>query len=213
MSPAQMRQLSGASVDASMMGTIKGSVTSESGRPVAEANITLVGGGGFASVWNGTSRKNGSYSMRAMFGTYAAEITAPGYGKRIVEVDVPKEGQATLDVVLVPQPGCDAKAGGNAIKTFGDGYSLTVGRNPFYEGKSLTDVLADAPAVELDASPATVMGETEFEIYVDGREVRVAPEALKRYFGSIAADGVKQIKVVRGNKFQKYPAKLYITTR
>ena len=47
----------------------------------------------------------------------------------------------------------------------------------------------------------------------DGREVRVAPDALRKYFGSIAADEVKQIRVVRGNKFQKYPAKLYVTTK
>ena len=213
MSPTQIRQLASASIDPSMMGTAKGSITSEAGGPVAEANVTLIGGGGFASVWCGSSKKNGSYSVRAMYGLYNAEITAPGYEKKIVEIDVPKEGQVTVDAVLTPKADCAAGGAGNGLKSSDDGYTLTVGRNKFYEGKSLTDVLADAPAVDLDASPATVAGEEDFEIFVDGREVRVAPDALRKYFGSIAADEVKQIRVVRGNKFQKYPAKLYVTTK
>ncbi len=148
-----------------------------------------------------------------MYGLYNAEITAPGYEKKIVEIDVPKEGQVTVDAVLTPKADCAAGGAGNGMKSSGDGYTLTVGRNKFYEGKSLTDVLADAPAVDLGVSPATIAGEEDFEIFVDGRRVRVAPDALRKYFGSIAADEVKQIRVVRGNKFQKYHAKLYVTTK
>ncbi len=215
LSPAQARQLAGSTIamDASAMGTAKGRITSASGGPVAGANVTLVGAGGFASVWCGTSKKNGSYSVRTMFGVYNAEITAPGYEKKTVEIDVPKEGQVSIDVVLTPKADFKPKAGGNDIKSMGDGYTLSVGHNPYYEGKSLTDILEDAPAVELKASPATVVGDEMFEVYVNGREVRVAPEALMKYLGSIAAGDVKQIKVIRGNKFQKYASKLYITAK
>ena len=155
MSPTQIRQLASASIDPSMMGTAKGCITSEAGGPVAEANVTLIGGGGFASVWCGSSKKNGSYSVRAMYGLYNAEITAPGYEKKIVEIDVPKEGQVTVDAVLTPKADCAAGGAGNGMKSSGDGYTLTVGRNKFYEGKSLTDVLADAPAVDLGVSPGS----------------------------------------------------------
>ncbi len=50
MSPTQIRQLASTSIDPSMMGTVKGSITSEAGKPVAEANVTLIGGGGFAGI-------------------------------------------------------------------------------------------------------------------------------------------------------------------
>ncbi len=213
MSPTQIRQIASASIDPSMMGVAKGKITSEAGEPVAEANVTMIGGGGFAGVWCGSSKKNGSYGVRAMYGVYNAEITAPGYEKKIVEVDVPKEGQISLDVVLTPKSNYAGEAGGNDIKSSGDGYTLTIGKNRFYADKSLTDILEDAPAVELNASPATIAGDEVFEIYVDGREVRVASDALRKYFGSIAADEVRQIKVVRGNKYQNYPTKLYVTTK
>ena len=121
MSPTQIRQLASASIDPSMMGTAKGCITSEAGGPVAEANVTLIGGGGFASVWCGSSKKNGSYSVRAMYGLYNAEITAPGYEKKIVEIDVPKEGQVTVDAVLTPKADCAAGGAGNGMKSSGDG--------------------------------------------------------------------------------------------
>ncbi len=94
MSPTQIRQLASASIDPSMMGTAKGSITSEAGGPVAEANVTLIGGGGFASVWCGSSKKNGSYSVRAMYGLYNAEITAPGTRRRSSRSTCPRRGRS-----------------------------------------------------------------------------------------------------------------------
>ena len=83
-------------------------------------------------------------------------------------------------------------------------------KHPAYEGKTLADILADAPAVDMDGGELKVMQDGNVQVYIDNKPLLVPFDVMVRYFGSVAASDVKMVRVVAGAA--DTPSMLYITT-
>lgn len=191
------------------MGRVKGTVTDDKGNPVADAVVTMSDG---SLVFGGQSKKQGNFSVGSYFGVYTLEVSSPGYAKYKAEVDIGKGEVKSVDVKLTPLDGKPVAASrGNGFTCKSMSYFLNVAsKHPAYEGKTLLDVLADAPAVDIGGSELKVMQSSNVQVYVDNKPLVVPFDVMSQYFGSVAASDVRMVRVVSG--VAESPAMLYITT-
>ena len=180
------------------MGRVKGVVTDDKGNPVADAVVTMTND---RLIFGGQSKKQGNFSVGSYFGVYTLEVSSPGYAKYKAEVDIGK-GEVKKPV---------AAAGGNGFTCKSMSYFMRVAsKHPAYEGKTLADILADAPAVDMDGGELKVMQDGNVQVYIDNKPLLVPFDVMVRYFGSVAASDVKMVRVVAGAA--DTPSMLYITT-
>ena len=163
-------------------------------------------------IFGGQSKKQGNFSVGSYFGVYTLEVSSPGYAKYKAEVDIGKGEVKTVDVKLTPLDGKPvAAAGGNGFTCKSMSYFMRVAsKHPAYEGKTLADILADAPAVDMDGGELKVMQDGNVQVYIDNKPLLVPFDVMVRYFGSVAASDVKMVRVVAGAA--DTPSMLYITT-
>lgn len=195
--------------DAEDMGRVKGMVTDDRGNAIADAVVKMTND---RLIFGSQSKKQGSFSVGSYFGSYTLEVSSPGYAKYTAEVDVGKGEVKTIDVKLTPLDGKPvAAASGNDFSCKSMSYFLKVAsKHPAYEGKTLLDVLADAPAVDIGGSELKVMQSSNVQVYVDNKPLVVPFDVMSQYFGSVAASDVRMVRVVSG--VAESPAMLYITT-
>lgn len=191
------------------MGRVKGTVTDDNGNPVADAVVTMTND---RLIFGGQSKKQGNFSVGSYFGVYTLEVSSPGYAKYKAEVDIGKGEVKNVDVKLSPLDGKPvAAARGNDFTCKSMSYFMKVAsKHPAYEGKTLADILADAPAVDMGGSELKVMQSTNVQVYIDNKPLLVPFDVMVRYFGSVAASDVKMVRVVAGAA--RSPAMLYVTT-
>lgn len=191
------------------MGRVKGVVTDDKGNPIADAVVTMTND---RLIFGGQSKKQGNFSVGSYFGVYTLEVSSPGYVKYKAEVDIGKGEVKTVDVKLTPLDGKPvAAAGGNGFTCKSMSYFMRVAsKHPAYKGKTLLDVLADAPAVDMEGGELKVMDNSNVRVYVDDKPLPVPFDVMVRYFGSVAASDVKMLRVVAGAA--DTPSMLYITT-
>lgn len=191
------------------MGRVKGVVTDDKGNPVADAVVTMTND---RLIFGGQSKKQGNFSVGSYFGVYTLEVSSPGYAKYKAEVDIGKGEVKTVDVKLTPLDGKPvAAAGGNGFICKSMSYFMRVAsKHPAYEDKTLADILADAPAVDMDGGELKVMQDGNVQVYIDNKPLLVPFDVMVRYFGSVAASDVKMVRVVAGAA--DTPSMLYITT-
>ena len=191
------------------MGRVKGTVTDDKGNPVADAVVTMTND---RLIFGGQSKKQGNFSVGSYFGVYTLEVSSPGYAKYKAEVDIGKGEVKSVDVKLTPLDGKPvAAARGNDFTCKSMSYFMKVAsKHPAYEGKTLADILADAPAVDMGGSELKVMQSTNVQVYIDNKPLLVPFDVMVRYFGSVAASDVKMVRVVAGAVGS--PAMLYVTT-
>lgn len=182
-------------VDPDDLGRVSGRVLSGDGKPIAKASVVVYDGVQFNG---GKSGKDGSYSVGGRFGVHAIEVCAPGYRKFTGEADMPKGGEAALDVVMEPAEGVeDAENTGYRVTCRGNALTLTVdAKHPMYEGKSLLDVLRDTPMLAVGDGKFSVAGNESVDFYTNGRPVRAPFDAALKFFGSIDAAKVKSVRVM-----------------
>lgn len=191
-----------------------GTVVAPDGSPVAGANVVLTRGDYMPNAVACVTKKDGTFSLMTVGGRWFMDVSAPGFEKSSSEVDVDMQSQTSPKIVLRPRSGAETSGKGNKIVVNNIGFQMTVNAShPAYEGKTLADVVEDMPAVELFFAPASVMHSEEFEVYVNGDAVKVAPEKLRSYFASIPAQSVKSLKATAKQDFMKQPAALYISTK
>lgn len=191
------------------MGRIKGVVTDDKGVAIVDAIVTIYND---TFIFGARSKKGGNYSLGGNFGVYNLEVSSPGYAKYKAEVDFGKGEVKTVDVKLTPLDGKPvAAAGGNGFTCKSMSYFMRVAsKHPAYEGKTLADILADAPAVDMDGGELKVMQDGNVQVYIDNKPLLVPFDVMVRYFGSVAASDVKMVRVVAGAA--DTPSMLYITT-
>lgn len=191
------------------MGRVKGVVTDDKGNPVADAVVTMTND---RLIFGGQSKKQGNFSVGSYFGVYTLEVSSPGYAKYKAEVDFGKGEVKTVDVKLTSLDGKPvAGERGNDFTGKGMNYFMKIAsKHPAYKGKTLLDVLADAPAVDMEGGELKVMDNSNVRVYVDDKPLPVPFDVMVRYFGSVAASDVKMLRVVAGAA--DTPSMLYITT-
>ena len=191
------------------MGRVKGVVTDDKGNAIADAVVTLTSD---RLIFGDRSRKQGNFNVGGYFGVYTLEVSSPGYAKYKAEVDIGKGEVKNVEVKLTPRDGKPvAAARGNDFTCKSMSYFMRVAsKHPAYEGKTLVDVLADAPAVDLEGGELKVMQSSNVHVYIDNKPLLVPFDVMSRYFGSVAASDVKMVRVVAGAA--ESPSMLYITT-
>lgn len=195
--------------DAEDMGRVKGMVTDDKGNAIADAVVTMTND---RLIFGSQSKKQGNFSVGSYFGSYTLEVSSPGYAKYKAEVDVGKGEVKTVDVKLTPLDGKPVAASrGNDFTCKSMSYFMKVAsKHPAYEGKTLLDVLGDAPAVDMSGDELKVMRGENVQVYVDNKPLFVPFDVMSQYFGSVAASDVNMVRVVAGAA--ESPAMLYITT-
>ena len=163
-------------------------------------------------IFGARSKKGGNYSLGGNFGVYNLEVSSPGYAKYKAEVDFGKGEVKTVDVKLTSLDGKPvAGERGNDFTGKGMNYFMKIAsKHPAYKGKTLLDVLADAPAVDMEGGELKVMDNSNVRVYVDDKPLPVPFDVMVRYFGSVAASDVKMLRVVSWGP--KANVLLYITT-
>ena len=191
------------------MGRIKGVVTDDKGVAIVDAIVTIYND---TFIFGARSKKGGNYSLGGNFGVYNLEVSSPGYAKYKAEVDFGKGEVKTVDVKLTSLDGKPvAGERGNDFTGKGMNYFMKIAsKHPAYKGKTLLDVLADAPAVDMEGGELKVMDNSNVRVYVDDKPLPVPFDVMVRYFGSVAASDVKMVRVVAGAA--DTPSMLYITT-
>lgn len=205
----------GERLTASQKGRLTGEVKNEAGEAVAGAIVAVINVADFPTIYFGKVGGSGKFSVSAKLGESIVEVNAPGYERAIAQAVVDKEGSASLKITLKAESDAPIKGKGNTVlSTTPDNYFLTVGNSSAYKGedKTLMDVLADAPGVDLQNSVPTVMMNPKYEVRLNGNVLRVPIQALYQFFSSIKAEDVRSIKVYSGNVANQENAQLYITT-
>lgn len=211
----QQEDLRGERVTASQKGRLTGEVKNEAGEAVAGAIVAVLNVADFPTIYFGKVGGSGKFSVSAKLGESIVEVNAPGYERAIAQAVVDKEGGAEIKITLKAESDAPIKGKGNTVlSTTPDNYFLTVGNSSAYKGedKTLMDVLADAPGVDLQNSVPTVMMNPKYEVRLNGNVLRVPIQALYQFFSSIKAEDVRSIKVYSGNVANQENAQLYITT-
>lgn len=84
-------------------GVVLGRVTDPSGRPLAEAAVTVPKGTAPVPEMAATTSADGAYQWDLPAGTFTLEVHKDGYATTAVEVIVPAGETVTQDFVLQPQ--------------------------------------------------------------------------------------------------------------
>lgn len=193
------------------LGHIKGVIKDVNGNPIKDAQIVISG-----QVFNRStkSKKDGSYAIGAMEGMYTFEVVSPGYKKFSVFLVLKPQQTQNFDVPLEPDvEGVEQMKGkGHLIVCSDAGYSMKVASShPAYEGKSLLDVLENAPMISLENGKLSI-AEFDAQIFFNGIESRAPFESLKAFCRSIDAKNVIEIKVRKTNIANvNMPNLIYIT--
>ena len=205
----------GERLTAAQKGRLVGEVKNEAGEAVSGANVAVINIADFPTIYFGKVGGSGKFSVSAMLGDAIVEVNAPGYERAIAQATVDKEGSASVNITLKAESSEPVKGKGNTIlSTTPDNYYLVVGNNSVYkrEDKTLMDVLADAPGVDLQNSVPTVMMNPKYEVRLNGNVLKVPIQALYQFFSSIKAKDVRSLKVYSGNVANQENAMLQITT-
>lgn len=191
------------------MGRIKGAVTDDRGVAITDAVVAIYND---TFIFGAQSKKKGEYSLGGNFGSYTMVVSSPGYAKYTAEVDVGKGEVKTIDVKLTPLDGKPvAAANGNSLTSKGMNYFMKIAsKHPAYEGKTLLDVLADVPAVDMGGDGLKVMRNANVQVYVDNKPLVVPFDVMSQYFGGVAASDVRMVRVVSWGPSAN--VLLYITT-
>lgn len=211
----QQEDLRGERVTASQKGRLTGEVKNEAGEAVAGANVAVINIADFPTIYFGKVGGSGKFSVSAMLGDAIVEVNAPGYERAVAKATVVKDGSASLKITLKAESNEPIKGKGNTIiSTTPDNYYFEVGNNSVYknEDKTLMDVLADAPGVDLQNSVPTVMMNPKYEVRLNGNVLKVPIQALYQFFSSIKAKDVRSLKVFSGSVAKQENAMLQITT-
>ncbi len=193
------------------LGHIKGVIKDANGNPIKDAQIVISG-----QFFNRSakSKKDGSYAIGAMEGMYTFEVVSPGYKKFSVFLALKPQQTQKFDVPLEPDvEGVEQMKGkGHLVVCSDAGYSMKVASShPAYEGKSLLDVLENAPMITLGKDKLCI-AESDAQIFFNGIESRAPFESLKAFCRSIDAKNVVEIKVRRTNMANaNMPNLIYIT--
>lgn len=193
------------------LGHIKGVIKDANGKPIKDAQIVISG-----QFFNRSakSKKDGSYAIGAMEGMYTFEVVSPGYKKFSVFLALKPQQTQNFDVPLESDvEGVEQMKGkGHLVVCSDAGYSMKVASShPAYEGKSLLDVLENAPMITLEKDKLCI-AESDAQIFFNGIESRAPFESLKAFCRSIDAKNVVEIKVRRTNMANaNMPNLIYIT--
>lgn len=187
----------GGAVDPEDMSHVVGRVLSSDGNAISGANVVVSNDMFF---WGGKSKKNGTYGVGAHFGVHVIEVSAVGYRKYRGEVDMPKDGEIALDIVLEPifDGIADIKSSGNGVTCNGSN-ALTMSVNakhPAYKGKSMLDVLRDMPMFTLGDGKFAVVNNEAIDFYLNGKPFKAPYATALKFFDSIDAAKVKSVRIM-----------------
>ena len=179
----------------------RGVIVDENGNPISGINVSCCHDCLYPQIYGSVSDSNGKFRVKVVSGNYFIEFTALGYEKLRLSADLIQD----LDMGTVVMKRSESSVldpAAQSIKYMRKYYLMSIKTKSAYNGKTLVDLLNDAPFVDIWNEPQSVMLNPKYEIKIDGQPVRVAQETMKKYLSSISADEIRAIKVLTASIFQ-----------
>ena len=190
-----------------------GTVIDEAGAPMAGVQVMAFSPkAGY--VYTAKSDKKGAFKMLLYPGTqYVVEFMAPGYKKFAAVCDAEHKEIEGQPVTMVATVDGIAQMKGKAPVVNGEfrNVQVTVPKHACNEGRSLTDLLNELPAIEISEQSLFVFLNSRTEVRVNNKLLRVRPQALYGYLSNIEAKDLRVVRVSWANVENEEAAQVYIT--
>ena len=169
--------------------------------PVSYANCVLLHTADSSFAYGVTSKDNGQFIFKEVdTGKYYLRINFIGYEPYWSEIAVTKN--MILDTIRLRSKANSLKAvnvtsARPLYSTDGEKNIYNVTEDPSVQSGNVTDVLQNAPGVEVDADGnITLRGSGSVEIWINGRPSHMNSEALKQYLKELPANSVERVEVI-----------------
>lgn len=178
---------------------LSGSIAdSRSREPIPFANAALLRPDDSLFVRGATADLDGHFAIDIQPGQYLLKVTCVGYEEFIQTLDL--HGSRQLDLQL--RSGATLREvqvkGVRPIFTMdGEKNIYNTSDDPSVQSGTVVDALQNAPGIEVDADGnIRLRGTQEVSVWIDGRQCRMNPEALKQYLRTLPASKLRRIEVI-----------------
>lgn len=175
-------------------------IDSQSVEPLPFANAALYNPTDSLFVRGITTDLEGHFSIKEVkAGTYLMKITMVGYQSWEQEVTVEKNlDLGAIKLIQGTMLSVVQISASRPIFTVdGEKNIYCTSNDPSIQSGSVVDALQNAPGIEVDAEGnIRLRGNQEVSIWINGRESRMNPEALKQYLKTLPANRLKRIEVI-----------------
>lgn len=182
---------------AQVNGSISGKVLDKDKKPVEFANIALVRAGDSTAVKGGISDANGDFKIvNVPFGKYELQFFFVGYQRKILKdvtvtaqspfvkldnVELAEDARQLSEIVIEQKQ--------EFIQTNSEGITIKPDANLTQVGGTATDVLRNAPSVNVDANGNITLRGASPNILINGRNSGMAGGGMMRGMGRFGGQG------------------------
>lgn len=175
-------------------------VDGQSAEPQPYAKVTLFSIPDTHFVTGTTSDPDGAFLLGNINrGTYLVRVSM--YGYQSWEQLLSIERDIDLKTIQLSQFKMLAEVTVTAMRPIftmeGEKNIYNTADDPSIQNGSVVDALQNAPGIEVDAEgDIRLRGTQEVSVWINGRECRMNPEALKQYLKTLPANSLKRIEVI-----------------
>ena len=181
---------------------VKGSLTDvKDGKPLMYVNCVLLKVQDSSFAYGTTSDDKGAFAFRQVAkGSYLLRVSCVGYETYWQSVDV--SGDADLGKLSIHKTSTSLSTVTVTAKkplyaVDGEKQMYNVTEDPSVQTGTASDVLQNAPGVEVDAEGnITLRGTTSVEIWINDRPSHMNEEALKQYIKQLPANTIDRVEVI-----------------
>lgn len=119
---------------------------------------------------------------------YTAVTLAVGAADKELQITIQPDEQAHLEEVVV-------RGVKKAVQLDARGLTYDMSQNPVNRGSTL-DAMRFVPLVQVNLDAINVVGKNEVKYYVDGKEMKLSPDAMLSYIRSLPAESIDKIEVI-----------------
>ena len=181
--------------------SLKGSLAAAGGEPLAYGNCVLLKPQDSSFVYGTTTNDKGAFTFRQVAaGDYLLRVAYIGYEPLMQAVSVNGNadlGRITLSRKSTVLDAVTIKAKKPLYAVDGEKQLYNVTEDPSVQTGTVSDVLQNAPGVEVDAEGnITLRGSSGVEIWINDRPSHMNEEAMKQYIKQLPANSIDRVEVI-----------------